>query len=682
MSFLSKRLLAKNFTAGASDLIWYNTVGSNSTGTFFSDITYSEYHKRFVAVHSAYSTSGADGPQVLFQTGWEPNKISYSDDGISWTTIDGPSNYNTRYDNAIASDDKGNFVAVGGINQNIEDNGNYDIITYDFLGRPEYLRFKHSTYNIISSNNGITWTERSLGTLGSWSDVAYGNGRFVVISGPTFDTVVFDYPAYIMETKDFVTETLMSYSDDGGINWNTGNFLPPNTCWEKIEFAEGRFVITSIKDSKVAYSEDGINWTTVNLPFYSNTRFSLTHGDGRFVIVSLSDGKTAYSDDGGSTWSLGSTTVPLAGRGGFSNLGSNHFGITYSNGRFIACSRYSGKQIAYSVDGTSTWYQASLPNGSDKNTSIKSAENKIVCLGDGSSSSAYTIIPPPTNWTHAGSAGASYLHTVAYGKGKFVAVGFIDTRPFYSDDGITWNAGPIPPIGYAFGGDLQSITYGNGKFVIVAYDGQGAAYSENGINFTYAGNIPNLAFGNVYHQGGKFFAMPPSVEYHDFMYCSDDAITWTYVTLPSSAQWHTIVYGKGRFMAFASSGVSAYSDDGITWNSMTLPFTVGQRLMKYGEGRFVAISSGYAYYSDDGITWNSNTFPLSGGPIYLGYGEGKFLCAKYNTDQAVYSYDGITWNSTTLPIVSDWRSIAYGEGKFVILAYNSGQVVVSQYLND
>ena len=64
-------------------------------------------------------------------------------------------------------------------------------------------------------------------------------------------------------------------------------------------------------------------------------------------------------------------------------------------------------------------------------------------------------------------AGDSHWNSVAYGRGKFVAVaGSGDNRVMTSSDGVNWTS-------YAVDGDSywNSVVYGEGKFVAVASTG-------------------------------------------------------------------------------------------------------------------------------------------------------------------------------------------------------------------
>ena len=46
---------------------------------------------------------------------------------------------------------------------------------------------------------------------------------------------------------------------------------------------------------------------------------------------------------------------------------------------------------------------------------------------------------------------------------------------------------------------------------------------------------------------------------------SYNGITWIETTLPEEKYWKSLVYGNGKFYAFASSDTYATSEDGINW---------------------------------------------------------------------------------------------------------------------
>ena len=136
-------------------------------------------------------------------------------------------------------------------------------------------------------------------------------------------------------------------------------------------------------------------------------------------------------------------------------------------------------------------------------------------------------------------------------------------------------------------------------------------------------------------------------------------------TMPSSANWNSVTYGNGKFVAVASSSnKAAYSTDGITWTAATLPSLNYWNSVTYGNGKFVAIGAedttlgiltGYdVVYSEDGITWVGTSTPSASNWKSVDYGNGNFVAISYNSNVAAYSEDGVSWTATTLPSVNNW----------------------------
>ena len=122
-------------------------------------------------------------------------------------------------------------------------------------------------------------------------------------------------------------------------------------------------------------------------------------------------------------------------------------------------------------------------------------------------------------------------------------------------------------------------------------------------------------------------------------------VDWWESTLPSSANWRSVTYGAGKFVAVATSNTNkaAYSTDGITWAAATLPKSESWSNVVFGNGKFVAVassSSNAAAYSTDGINWTAAILPSTQYWNGLTFGDGKFV-AVANGAQGAYSTDGI-----------------------------------------
>ncbi|MCL2025227.1 MAG: hypothetical protein FWG92_00270 [Leptospirales bacterium] len=180
---------------------------------------------------------------------------------------------------------------------------------------------------------------------------------------------------------------------------------------------------------------------------------------------------------------------------------------------------------------------------------------------------------------------------------------------------------------------------------------------------------------------------------------SYDGISWIDTKMQSLANWSSVCYGNGKFVAIASynniqnfnnitkfpilrTNRAAYSNDGIKWKAARLPNNVFWTSVCYGNNRFVAIAgradlgssenSNKAAYSDDGIKWKAATLPSEAYWTSVCYGNNRFV-AVANDDKAAYSNDGINWAETTLSNADKWRkdawvSVCYGKDKFVAIA--------------
>ena len=138
-----------------------------------------------------------------------------------------------------------------------------------------------------------------------------------------------------------------------------------------------------------------------------------------------------------------------------------------------------------------------------------------------------------------------FVQDIAYGNGKFIAVGDSGSC-LSSTDGVIWTVVTTAPITYF----LTSIAYGNGKFVAIKKNSNIAAYSVDGIN-------------------------------------------WIQTTLPVSSAWSSITHGSGRFVMVGTNITSIYSFDGINWISSAIPSGTWNSIT-YGNGKFVAVSNGVA----------------------------------------------------------------------------------------
>jgi len=336
-------------------------------------------------------------------------------------------------------------------------------------------------------------------------------------------------------------------------------------------------------------------------------------------------------------------------------------------------------------------------------TNVGTNSNKYIPTASGS----YTVTVSATNYNSKTSAAVTVkiwtavsnttfgtngnykrISAIAYGNGKFVAVG---NQPYgkmaYSTDGKTWTAVSKTTFGTdTSDSKIYAITYGNGKFVAVGSSGK-MAYSTNGTTWTA---VSDSTFGSdiinaITYGDGKFVAVGTGSSYGKRAY-STDGVTWKTGTSLTSGNVDMIAYGDGKFVAVqrGADGRISTSTNGINWSYITKDGAYGVNIstldltsviaIAYGNGKFVAVgSSGKIAYSTDCVTWtdvSDSTFGSSNIRA-ITYDNGKFVAGGYDGKMAV-STDGITWtdvpNST---FGSDCiYAITYGNGKFVAVGDN------------
>jgi hypothetical protein len=273
--------------------------------------------------------------------------------------------------------------------------------------------------------------------------------------------------------------------------------------------------------------------------------------------------------------------------------------------------------------------------------------------------------------------------------------------------------------------NVKGIAYGAGKFVAVGEDSNGSgqssgwgqiAYStDGGVTWTQVNtsaafldtNINGIAYGMI-GETGMFVAVGQAGK----IGTSTDGITWTPVENTSFGTTNVlgVGYGNGVFVA-VGVGKLCWSNNGTTWNlkgggDTNSGFASGANINGIAWGgpedgkKFVAVGANgrMSYSENDGKNWtkidagtesNQSQFTsesilsiVYGGPA----GEEKFIAVGVNGKMAA-STDGITWTSPQT--ISDWtgnniRSITWGAGQFIAAggkqssgAPGDGKIIVS-----
>ena len=240
--------------------------------------------------------------------------------------------------------------------------------------------------------------------------------------------------------------------------------------------------------------------------------------------------------------------------------------ISWGNDRFMSIAGGLSNKVSYSLDGVS-WTASTLAHSAYNSDLAYDGVGTWVVVGSWTSNSASYSLNNGVSWQISGLYNENAYRVVAYGSGKWIALGNYSTHR-YSTDGITWTA-----VSIRYSTSYTDLIYGNGAFISLANtDGNGAGFigrSADGLSWTSV-NLPEVAsWTSLASIPGTYIAAQngPNVA------TSTNGTTWTIRSMPSSQNWR-VTSSSNKFIAVAyNSNVFATSTDGITWTIGTMSST-------------------------------------------------------------------------------------------------------------
>ena len=225
------------------------------------------------------------------------NIVSWSRDGTNWSTSATP-NGGTGATTWILSPGNNRWVGVrpgtniGGFSLNLETwttvtlpvSRTWTDIAY---GDGKWIAVASNGNTYIHSTNGTVWTEGTFpdfiadSTIGDWTNIAYGKGKFVALCKNT---------------------NVAAVSSDGGVSWTQVLVESDSTVgqWTGLAYGNNRFVAISEQQNAAAYSLDGLTWYSVTLPSQdgstSHQWYDLKYGQGVFFAVGDTGGRNVGGD--------------------------------------------------------------------------------------------------------------------------------------------------------------------------------------------------------------------------------------------------------------------------------------------------------------------------------------------------------------------------------------------------
>lgn len=405
------------------------------------------------------------------------------------------------------------------------------------------------------STDGLSWTEHSSGISVGMRSIAYGNGVYVGVGVP--------------DNSPFDKVTVATSSN--GMQWSSRIVQSLQTGAPEVKFINGRFHLSD--GSSYLVSADGADWEQRN--FTARGAPILAYGAGTYCAMGYFG--DCYTSQDGLAWTA-------SGKESAVRFAS----VAFTNGRFLT---FDNAQ--FSVDGVS-WQQTSVP-GFDYQAAAFGGETwvavgpTVIRSSDGS------------NWTTAWADPQTNFASVAYGAGKFVAVGIHNWTAqggiAYSVDGGAWTE--LSPPG---AGRLRGVAHGTPGFVAVGAGGT-LLHSADGVAWQTcdAGTTKEL-----------------------------HAVTWTgtrYVAVGGDGYGSITVLEPGT--PLRPNATIATSSDGVNWHSNILQKEEVLTAVASLDGLIVAGGTdGVTVYSrDSGVTWSDG--PSAPNPIWrLAAGHGRFYATS------------------------------------------------------
>ncbi|WP_309400089.1 PKD domain-containing protein [Cerasicoccus maritimus] len=277
--------------------------------------------------------------------------------------------------------------------------------------------------------------------------------------------------------------------------------------------------------------------------------------------------------------------------------------IDFLNGRFIA----AGDDYIYtSFDGV-TWSEQYISiNFNDGGTAYGNGVYVIAGYDyrNGAFRGVLYTSPNGFNWTDRTTEETEEFRDIAFGSGRFVAIGNAGLVQ-YSEDGTSWTNVIFTSD------DLKQIAFGDGAFIAVSDNG--VWRSEDGVSWTNYWSATGLdswrSVRDVFFHDGKFYI---GGWYAGIHYSTDGGITWAEAKLPEGSFTSSdFAAHEGTVMALAydqstSTSVNLVSADGATW-SVSSAAPGGGDSVTFGNGYFITVygEDGAKDQSDNVITGNT-----------------------------------------------------------------------------
>ena len=267
-------------------------------------------------------------------------------------------------------------------------------------------------------------------------------------------------------------------------------------------------------------------------------------------------------------------------------------------------------------------------------------------------------------WSDEAKDDDNVLFNVAYGLGRFIAVGGGSKvgRMLSTSDGQRWTE--LPQVR----GRVATIAFGNGRFV-AGHDAE-LLHSTDGVSFQAGQKLDwkasvharKSAFGDG--EGGAMFVIIGDADFDGeaqrvhYRTTTSDGLRYA-SAVRDTAPARDIAYGSGHFVVVGPNGLLESSHDGQTWTKRETDPTEDFGSIVWTGTRFLA-KGRRVWSSEDALHWAPQSLKVAGDLAWARDGVGG-IAFSWGGNVFHASPDLQTWTKAALPDGPSFNAVARRE---------------------
>ena len=498
----------------------------------------------------------------------------------------------------------------------------YDGITWSQASSGTAQRIRGLTYgagsyvaicqndSILTSTSGGNWIRSALGSKAALQSICFGNSTFVIAgdSGRVFTSA--------NPVGTWTKRTTASKARLNCIVWANTQFVaagdsgtvltsPTGITWTKqtsqttrrisaIAYTIGKYV--AVGDSGTVLSSDNGQLWTVSTGVTRKNLLGAAHNGSRFVAVGPSD-SIWYSTDGSNWQGSLLSADPFTYTPSFLNT------VCATSTQFVAAGRDG--IVLTSASGTSFTERSDVTLSLLDVCVLGSTYLAVGAKIKGSSpSGAIFVSGNGTGWTPVDlNASAQILRCAARNATAAVVMGETDTI-LTSTNLLNWTKSTVS--GYR---DFTDIVWNGSYFTAINTFGH-VLTSTNGTTWIESADLGCMLLGLCWN-GSQFLAVGDT----GTIFTSSNAIQWTRRNSASTAVLYSAAWNGTRYVVVGENATTLTSTNAITWTENQLtsisPFNRLFSVCHNGTSFIAAGENGTLLSSINGTTWNVLACPTS-----------------------------------------------------------------------